>query len=196
MFGLNWLNTYLCAMKIVEIFEPYIYSIQFDGCETDEYHRLLNEWSDIEFVKGFFERNKAEMSDYLLSNVGNIYNAIEQVLDEAYELGDTFESLYENTKNGDKPDFDTHFSYLDGVYRFEFTYTPMKSYGHKSPSLIRMYAIKVDKNVFVISDGGIKLAKRIQDAPELKDHVFNKINIVREYLRNNNITTSDDIKNI
>lgn len=182
------------VMTIVGIFEPYIYSIKFDNEESDEYSRLLEEWSDMEKVKDFFERNKSYMSDYMSKCIKNFYEAAEQVSDEADALEYTLCDLYENTQNGIEPDFDSFFKPLDGLYSLSIDYMPTKSYGNGRPPLIRMYAIKIISNVYVITDGGIKIAKKIQESPELKDHVFKKINQVREFLKFHNIISSEDLK--
>ena len=70
----------------------------------------------------------------------------------------------------------------------------MNYYGTRRPSLIRLYAIKVDDNCFVITGGGIKLGATIQESPDLKDHVLLEIKIVREYLKTNSIFDSNDIE--
>ena len=69
----------------------------------------------------------------------------------------------------------------------------MKSYGTKSPSLLRLYAIRLDSNCYLIVYGGIKLGDSIQNSPVLKDKVFNKIDSVLSFLKANGITNSDDI---
>ena len=69
----------------------------------------------------------------------------------------------------------------------------MKSYGVSSPSLLRLYAIKLDSNCYLIVYGGIKLGDTIQNSPILKDKVFNKIDKVLNYLKINGIEDSEDI---
>lgn len=50
-------------MEIEEIYPPYIYSIKYDGEDTNEFERLFEDWRDMDGVIGFFEKNK----DYLKS---------------------------------------------------------------------------------------------------------------------------------
>ncbi|MBO5700268.1 MAG: hypothetical protein J6R57_02490, partial [Bacteroidales bacterium] len=90
-------------------------------------------------------------------------------------------------------DFDEYFHFLDGKYKCLWTLEPMKSYGTGMPSLLRLYAIKIDSNCYLIVYGGIKLGATIQDSPVLKDNVFKKIDEVLSYLRVNGIADSDDI---
>ena len=69
----------------------------------------------------------------------------------------------------------------------------MKSYGLDRPSFLRIYAIKLTDNTYLITGGGIKLADKIQNSPDIKDHVIQNIKRVRAYLRENGILDSDDI---
>ena len=63
----------------------------------------------------------------------------------------------------------------------------------EEPSFLRIYAIKIASNCYLIVDGGIKLTKKIQDAPELKDHVFKNIDKVIDYLQKTGIIDGEDL---
>lgn len=69
----------------------------------------------------------------------------------------------------------------------------MKSYGIVRPSLLRMYAIKLDPNSYLITGGGIKLGDTIQNSPDLKDHVLQNIDKVKTWLKQNGISDSNDL---
>lgn len=71
----------------------------------------------------------------------------------------------------------------------------MKSYGDGRPSLLRMYAIKMDRNTYLITGGGIKLGATIQESPGLQDHVIQNIDKVRAWLKENGIMDADDMEN-
>lgn len=68
------------------------------------------------------------------------------------------------------------------------------NYGTIKPSLLRMYAIKMSANVYLITGGGIKLADTIQNSPGLKDRVLQDIDKVRTFLKENGIWDSDDLE--
>lgn len=55
--------------------------------------------------------------------------------------------------------------------------------------------IKMKANTYLITGGGIKLADTIQNSPDLKDHILQDIDLVRDYLKRNGIMDSDDIEN-
>lgn len=182
-------------MEIIAIFPPYIYSIKYDDKEENEYDRLFDEWNDLTSILDFLMQHKEMLKASVWKKVSEPELAARQVLDEAEALELLFEELNRHTTNGKEPDFDSHFHYLDGKYKFELEYEPMKSYGDERPSLLRMYAIKMDRNTYLITDGGIKLGATIQESPGLKDHVIQNIDKVRTWLKENGIMDADDMEN-
>jgi hypothetical protein len=49
------------------------------------------------------------------------------------------------------------------------------------------------KNIYLITGGGIKLSRTIQESPDLQDHVLQNIDKVIEFLKRNGIYDSDDL---
>ena len=181
-------------MEIVEIYPPYIYSIHYDDEEECEYERLFELWNDVGYVVNFMIENKLYLQSSIWKKIPEPEDAARQVLTEAAELEDYFETLNENVKQGKLPDFDSHFKSLNGrKYEFEIERLPMKSYGLARPSLLRLYAIKLKPNLYIITGGGIKLADSIQNSPDLKDHILQNIDRVREFLKSNYIIDADDL---
>lgn len=70
---------------------------------------------------------------------------------------------------------------------------PTKGYRVLESTFLRLYAIRFTKNCYLIVYGGIKLNSSIQNSPELKDNVFQKIDKVKQYLVDENIIDKDDI---
>lgn len=103
-------------------------------------------------------------------------------------------NLNENSRKGIIPDFDSHFKYLEGKYKYEIQWQPMKSYGTGTPSFLRMYAIKLEPpNTYIITGGGIKLADKIQNSPEIKEHILKDIDRIRDFLKSNGIFDNEDL---
>ena len=182
-------------MDIFEIFPPYIYSIKYDEQDENEFERLFAEWNDVESIMFFLEKNRNYLKADIWKKISEPESAARQILDEAEALEILFEELAEHAKEGDKPDFESHFHYLEGKYKYELEYPPMKSYGNSNPSLLRLYAIKMDKNTYLITGGGIKLADTIQNSPGLQAHVLQNINHVRSWLKANGIMDNEDMEN-
>lgn len=182
-------------MEIEKIYPPYIYSVKYDGEDANEFERLFEDWRNLDRIIDFFKEYKNHLKSQVWSDVCEPEAAAYQVLEEADDLEILFHKLYLNAKEGGKPDFDSHFKYLDGKYKFEFEYVPMKSYGTESPSFIRLYAIKMGTNRYIIIGGGIKLCKTIQESPYLKDRIIQDIDKVRAWLKYNGIYEEDEFIN-
>lgn len=181
-------------MEIIAIYRPYIYSIKHDAAVLNEFDRLFGQWSDLGSVLQFFDTYQEFLNTPFWSGVTGPEDAALQVLNEARELRSLFDEMNKNTRDGDEDDFDSHFRYLDGKYKYELEWPPMKSYGTRRPSFLRIYAIRMDTNTYLITGGGIKLTEKIQDAPGLKDHVLSDIDKVRDFLKANGIFDSDDME--
>lgn len=184
-------------MEIISIFAPdnYLFAVQYESQEEDEYTRLLyTEWQDLEKILAFMQENSMILeNNSTWEKIKLPFLATQQVLKEANDLIEIFQKLNENTKHNIQPNFDDHFKFLDGPYKNMVELIPMKSYGNGRPSLLRIYAIKLDTNTYVITGGGIKLCDTIQNSPGIKEHVLQNINLVRNFLRTNGITSSEDI---
>lgn len=180
-------------MEITNIYPPYIYSVQYGDKDDNEFDRLFNLWNDVSYVVQFIEENKEFLKADVWQFTPEPEDAASQVLTEAQALETLFDTLYNNTKKDKKPDFDSHFHYLEGKYKYELEWPPMKLYGTVRPSLLRLYAIKMKQNVYLITGGGIKLADTIQNSPGLKEHVLKNIDKVRAFLKENGIMDNDDM---
>lgn len=181
-------------MRLEKIYEPYIYSIKYEGQEDNEFDRLFDAWSDMSYLENFMMTNKKYLDNPIWGVVYSPEKAAATVRDEANDLNDLLYELYKHSFYGEKPDFDSHFRFLDGKkYRDVLEYIPMKSYGTYNPSFIRIYAIKLKNNQYIITGGGIKLADSIQDSPDLKNHVIQNIDRVRAWLISNGIMDEQDI---
>jgi hypothetical protein len=60
--------------------------------------------------------------------------------------------------------------------------------GHAS--WLRVYAIRLEKNVFVATGGAIKLTRSMQERPHTQEQL-DKLNSCRQYLLNNGLFDAD-----
>ena len=183
-------------MDIVPIFPPYLFSMQYgDGDSPDEYHRLFSQWHDIDFVLDYFEKHAPEMNVDFWGDLVDPELATDRTFDEAFDLEDYIEELNQNTAHGSIPDFDEFFEPLDGEFGCIYLRTPMKAYGTQNPSLLRLYAIKLKTNCYVITGGGIKYCKEMHESSELKAEL-KKIKQVRSFMSSLVIEDEEDINNL
>ena len=70
---------------------------------------------------------------------------------------------------------------------------PVKGYGRKAHTFLRLYAIKVEANCYIVVYGGLKLGRSIQESPLLKNEVFNRIDRVLRYLKQEGVIDHEDL---
>lgn len=181
-------------MEIIEIIPPYLYSVRYDEESLDEYHRVFHYWNDINQLLEFFRLN----ADYLKQpfwrdTVSEPEEAAKDVIVDANALQNYLNHLADNARRGLYPDFDSYFHPLEGKYIYEWRLIPMKGYGMGKPTFIRLYAIRMAENCYLLVYGGLKLADKIQNSPGLKDEVFKRIDRTFAYMKREGITDTDDL---
>ena len=180
-------------MKIITLYDGFLYAVQYDVGKKNVFDELFDYWDDVSGVYDFITVNEEYLQSDFWGNRMTPFDVAQKVVDEAEELEEEIFERCNNAKDNDKPDLDDMFKYLDGKYRDVYELTPTKAYGIGRPSFLRLYAIKVDSNVYVITGGGIKLAKKIQDSPGLKESVIRDIDKVRHWMIENGILDKNDI---
>ena len=109
-------------------------------------------------------------------------------------LGKPCKTACKNQNKNSNTLLDSMFYYLDGQYKDMVELTPMKAYGGNSPAFIRLYALKIDRNCYLVIHMGIKLAKRISESPELKDEVIKRLDQSIRYLKEEGIIDREGLK--
>ena len=176
-------------MKILPTFVPCLFAFKYVENEVDELERVFDEWEDPVFLDEFFEENKKDIDI-------SIEDAISKVQREAIylrkrllklananpnQLNELFKNLYNNETNSKELS------------------------QQKAPNRwLRLYAIKIDQNNYVITGGAIKLdggAIKLNKQYLMKDRPhtnkeLNKINNCRDYLKENGIYDADSFQEI
>lgn len=182
-------------MEIEEVFPSHLYSIRYDGEKRNEFRRLFQEeWNSKDYLLSFFRK----YIDYLDKNIWSHLEkkpeeAAKYVIEDANNLEIFINTLERNVNNGKKPDFEAFFYPLDGKYSYVWDMMPVKGYGRKAHTFLRLYAIKVEANCYIIVYGGLKLGRSIQESPLLKNEVFNRIDRVLRYLKQEGVIDHEDL---
>jgi hypothetical protein len=58
--------------------------------------------------------------------------------------------------------------------------------------ILRIYGLRVEENIFIVTGGAIKLTHYMQNHPDTRDEL-NKLEQVKKWLIDNEVTTQDDI---
>ncbi len=165
-------------MEILRIFEGKLYAFRYDNEEYEydddtEYDRLIELWTDVEKLKILADK-------YSIADVDTF---VETVPDNAEEIRDFLDDL----ENSNEP-LETYFQPLSDSER-GFKILSLQK-GKLKRNKLRLYAIKIDDNCFVITGGAIKLAQTMQEHPETNEELL-KLNRAKLFLDSNGIIDKD-----
>lgn len=164
-------------MKIVAIFANQLFAFHYDGEKMNELRRLLTLWNETAYLYEFVKSNKKDVPKDV-----SIQNFVYQLIDNANEIDDT---LYEISVNS-KRSLDEFFKPLDNQ---EYQIVELSKQKGRN-IFLRLYAIKIDSNCFVITGGAIKFHHLNKDRPHTQEEM-RKLDKCRDYLKNKSVFDSD-----
>ncbi len=160
-------------MKIVPIFAEKLYSIHYDEEKDNEYDRLLDQWNDAEYLNKFLIQHEPDWTahyDYteLVENILDSVDFIDRLLFEnEYEYDQFFKPLHDQ----------------DPVIR-------ILNLSKGKRKCVRLYAIRVDRDCFVITGGALKFTRAMQQRPHTQLEL-DKLNRISRYLKDNGVIDQD-----
>ena len=180
-------------MKIVGIFAVVnhsLLSVQFEGEELDEFDRVFTKWRDVIYLEQFFEDNISDLQSGFFGDI-TVEDAISHTIVEAFKMQAYLKRI---AKRGL---YDSDLTLQDLVFTslhkndFTIKHLQSKAYGQTYHSWLRLYAIRISKNLYVVSGGAIKLTKAMNGIPHLEDEL-KKLITTQEYLKEIGLFDEDD----
>jgi hypothetical protein len=180
-------------MKLVPIFvaedsEDGLWSIQLDGESQSEFERFFDLVNDVEWLHNFFDYNKADLHGGFFGSI-TIRAAVSRTLIEAEEMEN---SLYDFSELGFRGGDDTLQHLFKPLNNFEYAITThQKSKARIKRGWLRLYAIRLAENCYLVTGGAIKLTHEMK-----RDHLQNelkKLEQAKQFLRSHGIYYSDDL---
>lgn len=185
-------------MEVVRIFVDTntfegLYTIRYDGEELDEFERLFDLWTDAEYVREYLRSNQQYLkSDYFKDL---FLDEIEtEILDEAEEL----ERLLErHATDNDIGNLQMLFKPLNNISYvipppLEKTKARIRDRNKFRKGILRIYALRLGKNTFVVTGGAIKLVREMKDHHDTHKEL-DKLEKVKAFLKENNLYTDEDL---
>ncbi len=166
-------------MKIVPIFASKLFSFHYPQEAENEYDRLTMLWNDPEYLFEYAEKNESFIHSYLSMSIEKFINCI---LDDV----DILEEMLETHFYGKSLSLNMCFQPL---YDKE-SQCKRLSLQKRKCKYLRIYAIKIDEDCFVITGGAIKLAPAMQDHPDMIIEL-QKLNNCKNYLQANDVFDND-----
>ena len=165
-------------MKIIDIFATefpgHLYAVVWD--EINSFDSVMNNWTSVSFLRGFAKDNK----------ILDIYAFIQKITKEVASIDDLF-IRYIKVKGN----IDHYFRPLSNSEYLDKVLSLQK--GKIKTQMLRIYAIKIESNCFIITGGAIKLTRTMQEHQDtLKE--LQKLNKVKNFLINEGILDKDSIE--
>lgn len=166
-------------MKIVNIFAYRLFAFHYDGEELNEYDRLLDLWSDTAYLYEFLQQNKRDIP---------IGRRLEEMVMGISEDADLIDSTLIRMVD----EVDKSLSHFFKPLRNLESGVRVLSLQKGRADCLRIYAVKIDIDTFVITGGTIKLP--LQHL--MKDRVHTTLEIqklykAKAYLNEENVFDED-----
>lgn len=170
-------------MKFVRIIPHYdhLWAVKSPDEDADELTMLFRKWNNVEFLLDFFIENFDDLKGYF--KIERLDRAIEDTLEDAEALEElVLEFPYtEHLDSLFKP-LDITDAQISELTREKARYWDRDRHA----SWLRIYAIRLEPNVYVVTGGAIKLSRTMQE----REHTaleLDKLNRCKAYLKANGV---------
>ena len=166
-------------MEIVAIFADRLFALKYEGEADNEYDRLMDLWTDTEYVRNFLNANDMDIPIHKTKR--QFVNYIRQ---DAYNIDEQLIKITETT--------DQSLSYFfKPLYNNEYEFKILSLQKGRQHCL-RLYAIKIDEDTFIITGGAIKLP--LHHLMKDREHTrveLQKLERAKSYLKENGVFDED-----
>ena len=173
-------------MEFVKILEDgRLWAVKYDGDADNCFDVLFAQWYDMNWLLTFFKENLTDLSSYF--HITNAYQAVMETVDEAKRLECL---MFDITPDAN---LDTLFKLLENNRLSEMSLGREKAYGdggYRHQSWLRIYAIKIESGVYLITGGAIKLTAKMEERSHTMAELA-KMERVRNYLLDNGVYDLD-----
>lgn len=145
-------------MKIVSIFGKNLFAIKYAGEAKDEFSKLFELWQDAEYLEDFFEIHKFDLENGFWGTT-SIENAILETFEYAQKFENTLLELSEKSITEQIGGLEDIFSSLHNSQYQILTLNKSKA----KQTWLRLYALRIENDVYIITGGAIKLTQKMQD---------------------------------
>lgn len=180
-------------MKIKSIFAVIndsnsLLSVKYEQHETHELERLFDNWNNVEYLYNFFTEHKDDIKYGFYKNT-SIKKAVIKTINYAETLEKRLLEVAELGEMDINDSLQTIFKPLDDNRQTLAELQKEKS----KENWLRIYAIRIDTNTYIITGGAIKLTHKMKDREHLKQELF-KLDLVKEYLKGKDVYSKDEIE--
>ena len=162
-------------MKIVDVFAEKLCSIAYkkEGSEAYddcEYDRLLDLWTDVNYLRQYAKQNKVKNINKFVQDRLRNAELIDDFLNDLIEENEPLDIYFKQLHN-----HETGFKLL--------SFRKGKTSNHDG---LRLYAIKIDDDCFLITGGAIKMSLKNEDHQDTREEM-KKIEKVKAFLQEHDV---------
>lgn len=163
----------------------HLWAVRDEKKEADELALLFRQWSNANYLLDFFLANLDDLQGFF--HVKKISEAIMDTMEDARSL----ERLILEFPYTEQLDGLFHPLSLSDNRLHELTREKARNWNRaRHPSWLRIYAIRVDPNVYIITGGAIKLTATMQERAHTQMEL-NKLNACRDFLQQHGVFDKD-----
>lgn len=167
-----------------------LWAVVYDGDDKDILTITLSNWLDPGYLSVFFENNIKDLESFF--HITDIDKAIYDTIADAASLSCLILDLNPDAN------LDPLFRPLENYRSREMLLSREKAKGRRTSghsSWLRLYAIKLESNIFLITGGTIKLTHYMADRQHTLNELYN-MEKVRNHLLENGIIDYDSLKDL
>lgn len=161
-----------------------LWAVVYDGDEGNIFDIAFDKWTDVFWLREFFTKHKCDLAEWF--HITDVDAAIFDTVDEAEELECLILDL------APENDLDKLFRPLVNLASPESVLSKEKAKGvsYRHSSWLRLYAIRLQSERYIITGGAIKLTPTMEEREHTLHELVN-LNIVRDHLLSLGITDYD-----
>lgn len=162
-----------------------LWAVRYDDCLDNVLDSILGQWNDVVWLRNFFKANLEDLTSYF--KITDVNQAIYDTIDDSERLQCLIMDI------SPEANLDKLFRPLDNSRTSEMILGKEKARLHdsqKHASWLRLYAIKLDPGIYVITGGAIKLTRTMQE----REHTLvelARMEKVRRFMLDNDIVDKD-----
>lgn len=171
-------------MKIIRIFEPHLYAFHFPNETENALMKLWLDWSDTEKMNSFLKEHEVDWRKRGYDNLNTLRLNLTRNAQK-------FEDLISVACDAENPKLDELFAALfNSEYKREINLSKRKAKNAKRDNFLRIYALKIDSNCYVVTGGAIKFTDFMEERPHTQNEL-DKLEVCRNFLRANGVVDED-----
>lgn len=162
-----------------------LWAVRYEECPDNVLDAILDQWNDVSWLRAFFKKNISDLTAYF--KVTDVNQAIYDTIEDSEKLqclildispDANLDHIFRPLENGRISEM------VLGKEKARLRNTP------KHASWLRIYAIKLEPGIYVITGGAIKLTHTMQE----REHTLlelAKMERVRRFMLDNGIADMD-----